>query len=116
MEGAVDEKSIEGRLRLIYIQLIMEDVGCRKYVDMKRKSKNRADWWGGDCRKQICGFNTLAAKSDCQYVHVMFSFFSCWGRLFIRLGRNQYWSSGLDPETGSKNRKFEANKALKNIF
>ena len=38
LEGTLGRKRYRGRPRLQYVQQIMEDVGCGRYVDVKRSA------------------------------------------------------------------------------
>jgi hypothetical protein len=40
----IEEKNYRGKPRLAYIKQIMNDVGCTKYMEMKRKAERRAEW------------------------------------------------------------------------
>lgn len=44
MEGLVEGKNGRGRQRLQYATQIVEDVGCKKYVEMKRLAQDRRKW------------------------------------------------------------------------
>lgn len=44
MEGTVEGKNCRGRQRLQYATQILEDVGCKKYVEIKRLAQDRMKW------------------------------------------------------------------------
>jgi hypothetical protein len=44
LKGAVEGKNARGRLRLEYIDQILEDTGCPTYTALKRLAEDREGW------------------------------------------------------------------------
>lgn len=54
IEGSIEGKNCRGRPRQEYVAQIIQDVGCERYVEMKRLAQNRKKWRSASNQSNDC--------------------------------------------------------------